>query len=281
MGHYDPKSEYFVYECDEFDRNFLAFEPRLSLITGVSWDHQEIFPTREDYQAAFVEFMNQSDKVVAWQDDVDYLNYQARPGDKVLHPEQTKAAMIKLKGLYNRLDARLALEGMYQLGFIEGKVPKVKSFELINDFPGLQRRMERIAPNLYSDYAHTPEKIRGAMSAALETAAEQNQPLVVIYEPLTNRRQHYMIDEYKDCFAGAEHVYWVPSYLAREDPYQYVLPPEELISHLSDPSIASPAKPDEHLKKQIQKHLADGAMVVGIAGGGGGSLDDWLRQEFA
>lgn len=27
MGHYQPDSEYFVYECDEFDRNFLAFEP--------------------------------------------------------------------------------------------------------------------------------------------------------------------------------------------------------------------------------------------------------------
>ena len=281
MGHYDPKSEFFVYECDEFDRNFLAFEPYISLITGVSWDHHEIFPTREDYQAAFVEFMSQSRKVVAWQDDVEYLEFQPVEGDKVLRPEQTKADMIKLKGLYNRLDARLALEGMYQLGLIETKVPKVKSFKLFDNFPGLQRRMEQIIPNLYSDYAHTPEKIRGAMSVALEMASENNQPLFVVYEPLTNRRQHYMLDDYKDCFNGAEHVCWVPSYLAREDPYQYVLPPEELISHLSDPSIASPAKLDAELKQQIKKHLSDGAMVVAMAGGGGGSLDDWLRKEFA
>src|SRR4051812_29088530 len=45
MGHFEPGSEYFVYEADEFDRNFLAFEPYLSLIPGVSWDHHEIFPT--------------------------------------------------------------------------------------------------------------------------------------------------------------------------------------------------------------------------------------------
>ncbi|MCA9325200.1 hypothetical protein KDA23_04020 [Candidatus Saccharibacteria bacterium] len=281
MGHFDPKSEYFVYEADEFDRNFLAFQPHLSLITGVSWDHHEIFPTREDYQAAFVEFMTQSDKVVAWQDDVEYLNFEARPGDSIVRSDQTQANLMKLKGLYNRLDARLAIEGVYQLGLVDGKTPKAKWFEVMNKFPGLQRRMEQIAPNLYSDYAHTPEKIRGAMSVALEMAAENDQPLVVVYEPLTNRRQHYMMDDYKDCFAGAEHVYWVPSYLAREDPYQYVLPPEELIAHLDDPSIASPAKPDAHLKKQIKKHLDDGAMVVGMAGGGGGSLDDWLRKEFS
>lgn len=30
-GHYEPGSRYFVYECDEFDRNFLAFSPHLSL----------------------------------------------------------------------------------------------------------------------------------------------------------------------------------------------------------------------------------------------------------
>jgi len=53
MGQYEVGSEYFIYECDEFDRNFLAYEPYLSLITGVSWDHHEIFPTREDYQQAF------------------------------------------------------------------------------------------------------------------------------------------------------------------------------------------------------------------------------------
>jgi UDP-N-acetylmuramate-alanine ligase len=147
-------------------------------------------------------------------------------------------------------------------------------------FPGLQRRMELLAPNLYSDYAHTPEKIRGAMSVALEMAADHDQNLIVIYEPLTNRRQHFMIDDYKDCFAGAAKVYWIPSYLAREDPNQRVIPPSELITHLSDPTIASPAERDDDLKRTIGSHLAKGDMVVGMAGGGGGSLDDWLRANF-
>jgi UDP-N-acetylmuramate--alanine ligase len=141
--------------------------------------------------------------------------------------------------------------------------------------------MEMIAPNLYSDYAHTPEKIRGAMSAALEHAAANNQKLVVIYEPLTNRRQHYMLDEYRDCFKGAEKVYWIPTYLAREDPNQAILKPAELITHLSDPSIAEAGDRDEKLLAAIKKHLAQGDMVVGMAGGGGGSLDEWLRINFS
>jgi UDP-N-acetylmuramate-alanine ligase len=89
-----------------------------------------------------------------------------------------------------------------------------------------------------------------------------------------------MIDDYKDCFAGAARVYWLPSYLAREDPDQRIIPPAELISHLSDPSIAEPAAMNNNLKQIIIKHTKEGAMVVGMAGGGGGSLDEWLRKEF-
>lgn len=37
---------------------------------------------------------------------------------------------------------------------------------------------------------------------------------------------------------------------------------------------------DDELKKVIQKHLKAGDMVVGMVGGGGNSLDEWLRKEF-
>jgi len=275
LGEFDTKSKYFVYECDEFDRNFLAFEPQLSLISGVSWDHHEIFPTREDYQAAFREFIDQSARTLIWQEDADYL--QLSSSESVTALESSAAQQIELLGKYNRLDAWLAVQAVHQAtGF---DVEKLVNH--VNDFPGLSRRMEKIAPNLYSDYAHTPEKIRGAMSVATEMCSESGQNLVVIYEPLTNRRQHFMINDYKDCFDGAAQIYWLPSYLAREDKDQRVIDPAELISHLDNPDIAKPAVRNAELKRAIEKHLEAGDMVVGMAGGGGDSLDDWLRSEFA
>lgn len=282
MGQYVHDSKYFVYECDEFDRNFLAFNPEYSLITGVTWDHHEIFPTREDYQQAFVEFISQSRHTVLWQEDYSYLGLDSSEdvnGDmlQVEQSDNPHIAELTLIGQFNRLDAWLAIQTVHRAT----KMPITELMAHMNTFPGLQRRMERIAPNIYSDYAHTPEKIRGAMSAALEQAARNNQKLVVIYEPLTNRRQHYMLDEYRDCFDGADVVYWVPSYLAREDPNQPILTPEELVQHLSDPSIAIPHERDEELAARIERYRSEGYMIVGMAGGGGGSLDEWLRQHFA
>ena len=70
MGNFDKSAQYFVYEADEFDRNFLSFTPYLSLITGVSWDHHEIFPTRENYKEAFKEFISQSKRTLVWGDEI-------------------------------------------------------------------------------------------------------------------------------------------------------------------------------------------------------------------
>ena len=276
MGAYDPASSHFIYEADEFDRNFLAYKPAISLITGVSWDHHEIFPTREDYQQAFVEFIEQSQQTILWNDDAEYLGIEPAATLQVLDSAQY-AQQTGLLGLYNRLDAALAVQAVH----VATKTPIDELVAIADRFPGLSRRMELLAPNLYSDYAHTPEKIRGAMSVATEMAADSGQKLVIVYEPLTNRRQGYMLDEYRDCFDGASHVYWIPSYLAREDPNERIIPPAELISHLSDPSIATPLLRDHELKATIQRHLMAGDMVIGLAGGGGDSLDDWLRTYFS
>lgn len=276
MGHFDDESEYFVYECDEFDRNFLQFKPYISLIAGVTWDHHEIFPTRSNYKHAFHQFIAQSRLTILWKHDMDYLELQ--PHSRILTPDTSRQDLssLTLLGKYNREDAWLAMAAVEEIT----KTPLEKLIVIMNNFPGLQRRMEQIVDGLYSDYAHTPEKIRGAMSAATELAKLNNQRLIVVYEPLTNRRQHYMMDEYQDCFDGAERLYWLPSYLAREDPSQAILTPLELIAHLPNRNIAEPALRGEVLKKQIKDHLDRGDMVVCMTGGGGDSLDEWIRQEF-
>lgn len=279
MGRYDQKSDYFAYEADEFDHNFLAFHPEISLITGISWDHHEIFKTYQDYLDAFKKFIAQSKHSVLWHQDWCSLDFPSKTDDDKISTIGADQQMfdLDLPGYTNRQDAQLAIEGVHRATGTD--IEKLVS--LMNKFPGLQRRMEEIIPGLYSDYAHTPDKVRGGLSVALDIAKAKKQDVVVVYEGLTNRRQHYMIDDYKDCFDGAKKVYWIPSYLAREDPDQRIIDPAELIKHLSNPEIAEPMERDEQLKQTIQKHLADGDMVVAMAGGGGDSLDEWIRKEFS
>lgn len=273
MGHFDPKAEYFIYECDEFDHNFLAFSPYISLITGVDYDHHEVFPTRENYQEAFKQFISQSKRAVIWQSDIKKNGFTARPKDIVLDDHDTILNALSIAGEVNRRNAWQVVSSASTLL----NKPSQELTPAIENFPGLSRRFEKISDNLYTDYAHTPPKIAGC----LQLARELSDNVVVVYEPLTNRRQHYIKNEYKSLFNGAKKLYWTPSYLAREDPNQPVLSPTELIKQMDNKEIAEAAELDEWLKEKIRSHIKADDMVVCMSGGGGGSLDEWLRANFS
>ena len=151
---------------------------------------------------------------------------------------------------------------------------------ILDRFPGVSRRFEQVAPGLYSDYAHTPEKIRGALQLGHEVASEN---LVVAYEGLHNTRQHFIQNELVHLFDGVKHLYIVPSYLAREDESLELLTPEKLCCLLSTDAqnTAEPATLDDHLKQRLETHLDSGDTVLCLTAGGGGSLDEWLRREFS
>ena len=264
-------SEWFVYEADEFDRNFLSFKPQLSLITGIDHDHPEVFPTAEEYVAAFREFAGQSERVIIGQEDCSILYPEERQPAAVtpIHTRPPRPE-FKLIGTVNRQNATLALAAIRHL---KPDATEEMLIETLNRFPGSWRRFEEIAPGLYTDYAHNPVKIAGC----LQIAAELNKPVVVVYEPHSNQRQHLVKDQYRNLFEGVEKVYWLPTYLSRENPDQQTLSPQDLIATLSNPSIAQPAVMGARLKAAIEADLRSGAIVVGMSAGG---LDDWLRRQL-
>lgn len=265
MGEFDPKSEYFVLEADEFDRNFLSYEPEISIISGIDYDHPDIYPTREDYNRAFLDFQDQSNFVFAHPADLEKIGL-------VGEPESVAIDSLKLVGQVNRQNAQLVVEAMH---FIS-KRPVAELTELMNQFPGLSRRFEKIADGIYSDYAHTPAKIRGA----LQTAREVSDSVVVVYEGLHNTRQHFIKDELPDLFTGVKKLYIVPSYRAREDQNLEDLTPQKLTALIKDPTSVEPAELNQDLETAIQNHAQSGDLVLCLTAGGGRSLDEWLRQTF-
>ena len=277
MGACEPDAEYFVYECDEFDRNFLSFEPTLSVITGIDWDHPDIYPTREDYNAAFREFLEQSERSVLWQTDADRLGLQPSDRQTVLdEADPAITALLTLPGLVNRQNAWLIARALQPVV----DRPQGELVAVLNRFPGVSRRFEEITPGLYSDYAHTPPKIRGALATAHEVAGEN---VVVVYEGLHNTRQHFIREELHNLFDGVKKLYIVPSYLAREDESLKLLTPDDLklLTSTETRALTEPAALDVQLRQAIVRHLSAGDTVLCLSAGGGGSLDEWLRREFA
>src|SRR3990167_309861 len=138
MGQYEPDSQYFIYEADEFDRNFLAFHPYISLVTGLSWDHHEIYPTQEDYYSAFKQFVMHSKWVVMRYTDYEKLDLGFKEVEDTVYlvkedegTWQEVLKSVKLLGYFNRLDAILAAQVVHELT----KEPMDKLLDLLSNFP--------------------------------------------------------------------------------------------------------------------------------------------------
>lgn len=259
-GHYDPASEFFVYEADEYDRNFLAYHPWLAVILTVTYDHPDIYPTEQEYQDAFRQFEAQSEQIIRG-DEID--------------------AGVTLAGEARRYDATLAIDALARMVPAKRGLKRFCSnhkqiLNAINSFPGVGRRFEQVSEGYYSDYAHHPEEVAATIEIAREEAERRNlKGIVAVYEPHQNIRQSELAAAYADTFDGAAKVYWLPTYLTREDPKRKVLTPADFIAKLDNKKIAEPANLDDKLAEELKKWHDKGYLILLMSAG---PADVWLRK---
>ena len=253
-GAYHEGDKYFVYEADEYDRNFLKFHPWLAILPFVSYDHPDIYPTKEEYLAAFEQFKSQSEKVI----------------------DEADASGFRIAGEARWRDAALAALAIQEMA---PEIEMGKIVEILNEFPGVGRRFEKIAEGIYTDYAHHPEEIKATIDVAQDAARlEGKKGVVVVYQPHQNTRQHEVKDGYFDAFDGADKIYWLPTYLTRENPDLAVITPEEFIAGLKNPDIAEVAELSDELYAKILAEREAGKLVVLMTAG---PADGWLRKKLA
>lgn len=260
-GSYKTGDKFFIYEADEYDRNFLKFHPWLAVLPFVSYDHPDIYPTQEDYLAAFAQFKSQCENV-----------FENLPVD----------SRIKLAGAARRHDATLALAAIKaiisELPDSFGQISDEQIIHVLNEFPGVGRRFERIADGFYSDYAHHPEEISVTIEMAKEEAERLGKKgVVVAYQPHQNTRQHEVYPGYKDAFVGADKIFWLPTYLTRENPDLEVLTPEFFINLLDNKESAETAELNSSLAENLRAYADKNYLVLLLTAG---PADTWFRNNF-
>ncbi len=266
-GYFNKNSQYFIYEGDEYNRNFLQFKPYLSAITSIDYDHPDTYPTEQEYSDAFRQFASNSRIVFSWQDQKADI-FQGLDNIKFIKPEAVNQN-IRLAGACNRRNASLAQAVLKELDI------NTETDQILSDFPGTDRRFEKLADNLYSDYAHHPTEI----AACLQLASEISDNIAVVYQPHQNIRQYQIKDQYINQFELAEDIYWLPTYdpKARESDNLKMLTPQELTANLTNRQNVHFADLNDQLWQDISQARKNGQIVVCM---GAGSIDNWLHQKL-
>jgi UDP-N-acetylmuramate--alanine ligase len=100
---------------------------------------------------------------------------------------------------------------------------------------------------------------------------------MLVYQPHQNVRQHNIRNQYTNQFELAEKVYWLPTYLTREDPNLPILTPEDLIENITNKDQVEVADFNDKLWAAIQDARSKNILVLIM---GAGKIDSWVRHNL-
>lgn len=212
------ESSLFLLEACEYRRSFLAYDPRIVLLTTCDGDHFDYFTSQEDYEQAFLEFLSrlpQDGIVITHGSDPRVCSVVERSGRKLIDADHFPLISLGTPGLHMRQNAQLVLALAAQLG-----LPPADAQEAIAGYSGSWRRMEEKGTNregvtVIDDYAHHPAEIRATLSGIKE--AYPGRRIVCAFQPHTHDRTLKLYTEFLPAFRDADLVIVPDVYAARSE----------------------------------------------------------------
>ena len=176
------------YTASPLDRRpkFHLYKPHIALLTGVAWDHINVFPTFENYKEQFRIFVNLIEPggtLVYYEGDPVLRALAAEARDDIYcvpyntHPHRKENGTTVLTTASGEVPLRVF--GDHNLQNISGAVEVLRRCEIpdtviytaLSEFSGASKRLELVAETpdrvFYKDFAHAPSKLR-ATTAALK-----------------------------------------------------------------------------------------------------------------
>lgn len=208
-----------VCEADEYPASALEKRPKfhflyphIAVITGIAWDHINVFPTFDNYVEQFKIFIskiepngiliyNASDVVLSRlvlensRPDIRYKAYDV-PTHSIEHGITTielsnKQIPLKVFGAHNLLNVHAAYLVCKELGITD------KEFvDGISSFEGAAKRLELLSKNdvtnIYRDFAHAPSKVKATVDALKQQFPDRKLIAVLELHTYSSLNKNFM-----------------------------------------------------------------------------------------
>lgn len=191
--------EYFSSPLDHTPK-FLRYQHHIGVISGIAWDHANVFPTEDDYIRQFDAFadatpkggilvFNEQDAVAAVlcnkeRPDVLHVPFKTHPyeiedGQVFLISSGKEKIPLNVFGRHNLMNIAAAKEVLKKIG-----ITAEQFYRAIPGFTGAAGRLEKLREDgrlvVFKDFAHAPSKVRATTEAVRELYADR--PLTGVLE---------------------------------------------------------------------------------------------------
>lgn len=179
--------EYFTSPLDPTPK-FMHYQPHIALISGIAWDHFNVFPTWESYVKQFELLADSLPKaggiifdetddmldVIGQKERTDVVStpYHAHPykiedGKTILITPDNKEVPVLVFGNHNMKNISGAYAVCERLGITDDQF-----YDAIQSFKGASKRLELLGKtetvSIYRDFAHAPSKVEATTAALKE-----------------------------------------------------------------------------------------------------------------
>lgn len=199
MVHLTEENDFIVLEGDEYlsspmDRRpkFHLYQPNIALISGIAWDHINVFPTYENYVEQFEIFIEKitNGGILVYNENDPEVKRVAEAATNPIRKlaYSTPAYTVQNGTTYLETpEGPMPIEvfGAHNLNNLAGAkwicqnmgVDEADFYEAIASFKGASKRLEKIAENgknvAYKDFAHSPSKVAATTKAVKEQYPER------------------------------------------------------------------------------------------------------------
>ena len=223
------EAKYVVIEGDEYSTSaddlrpkFVHYHPDITIITGIAWDHANIFKTEEDYIKVFEDYiknLSKDCKVIYCKEDpiLNDLVEKLKDNDRFIpykaHPFENIDGKTFLKLSDRNVGTDIFGKHNMQNLCAAKKVSKIigldsdKFYVAAANFKGAAKRLELLFDKddliIYKDYAHSPSKVRATVKAVKEK--HPNKKLVAFAELHTySSLNASFLPQYKNALDAAD-----------------------------------------------------------------------------
>ena len=202
---------------------FLHYQPHIALISGIAWDHINLYPTWDEYVDQFeslaeampkagILIFDESDDmldVIGQKEraDITKIPYFPHPvetidGKTFLITKQNKRVSTNLFGQHNLKNISGAITVCDHIGITDEQF-----YEAISTFTSVSKRLEKIAESnarvVYYDLAHSPAKVEAATQAIRQQYPDKKLLAAFELHPSINLNKSFL-DQYKETLNAAD-----------------------------------------------------------------------------
>lgn len=247
-------ARYAVFEGDEYltspldlRSKFLWYHPHVAILTGIAWDHINVFPTFPQYVDTFRRFVDSFEPNGAFiyyegDENLRAIADGARADIvRVPYSEYTGAVEMQVFGRHNMQNLQAACLACQQIG-----VSAEDFYREISTFTGASNRLERIyevqsaegkvQSVAYKDFAHSPSKLRATINAVRERYQEKKLVACMELHTFSSLMADFL-PQYNGCMAEADiaYVYFNPKVI--EHKRLTPITAEEVAAAFASPNI--------------------------------------------